>query len=457
MRSDETACGLYHKKFGVVRPAALWGDGESVRKRRPARGPDEDRRRVKRSKQYMGDEGVGTGFRSNGMGLPNHYTAGPGNNMSISSLSHHVEREYAVQAGHLQGHGNRGGAAGEGAWGEDEEAGEAGAGEGGDAQKARPRGKTSRYAPTESLLKASGVTAAQEQARLLQAVRTAASAAGGLPMEEFDPSALFDKGDDPAPVSVSASGDVADGEGADAAEGGAGNKEKVIRGHYHRAPVLRPGAAPGGDEEEEEEVEEVEEQRVQYDLQHHRFDPQHHYIREAQRAVEAAQRQQYLEEQEQIRSAAQAGAQIVYGEEQYQYYDPSTHGQYDPAQQYDTTVQMDPHGHLQSHGQEDSGMQVGQYGYVHPDPDLGQSGYSHDPHSLPHEFQHQHQQQHHDHQQTHQPQLQHQHDQQPVRYTDPGMDLAQQALDAGIHLPDGVDLGDVAGVPALMEVFGHLQ
>lgn len=29
-----SACGLYHSKFGVIRPPELWGDGKSVRKRK---------------------------------------------------------------------------------------------------------------------------------------------------------------------------------------------------------------------------------------------------------------------------------------------------------------------------------------------------------------------------------------------------------------------------------------
>ena len=30
------ACGLYHTKFGVIRPPELWGDGKSLKKRRAA-------------------------------------------------------------------------------------------------------------------------------------------------------------------------------------------------------------------------------------------------------------------------------------------------------------------------------------------------------------------------------------------------------------------------------------
>ncbi|ADV24026.1 hypothetical protein CNI04020 [Cryptococcus gattii WM276] len=37
------ACGLYHSKFGVIRPPELWGDGKSLKKRRSARpSADED-------------------------------------------------------------------------------------------------------------------------------------------------------------------------------------------------------------------------------------------------------------------------------------------------------------------------------------------------------------------------------------------------------------------------------
>lgn len=37
------ACGLYHSKFGVIRPPELWGDGKSLKKRRSTRpSVDED-------------------------------------------------------------------------------------------------------------------------------------------------------------------------------------------------------------------------------------------------------------------------------------------------------------------------------------------------------------------------------------------------------------------------------
>ncbi|ODN94685.1 hypothetical protein L198_04826 [Cryptococcus wingfieldii CBS 7118] len=45
------ACGLYHSKFGVIRPPELWGDGKSLKKRRTtvrAEGEDYSRKRPKR-------------------------------------------------------------------------------------------------------------------------------------------------------------------------------------------------------------------------------------------------------------------------------------------------------------------------------------------------------------------------------------------------------------------------
>ena len=49
------ACGLYYLKFKVIRPAELWGDGKSVRKRRigsrASTGADASRKRAKQDGQ----------------------------------------------------------------------------------------------------------------------------------------------------------------------------------------------------------------------------------------------------------------------------------------------------------------------------------------------------------------------------------------------------------------------
>ncbi|KAI9634001.1 uncharacterized protein MKK02DRAFT_38673 [Dioszegia hungarica] len=47
------ACGLYHRKFGVIRPPSLWGDGEAVKKRRAANGPEDGRRNRKVKKMLQ--------------------------------------------------------------------------------------------------------------------------------------------------------------------------------------------------------------------------------------------------------------------------------------------------------------------------------------------------------------------------------------------------------------------
>ncbi len=67
--TDHIACGLYHTKFGVIRPPELWGDGKSVKKRRPgqrasaaglqAEGEEgEKRKRRKRSGKRETEEEV---------------------------------------------------------------------------------------------------------------------------------------------------------------------------------------------------------------------------------------------------------------------------------------------------------------------------------------------------------------------------------------------------------------
>lgn len=62
-RADAPACGLYHAKFGVIRPPELWGDGKSVKKRKAsarvsAGGAGFDGKRKRKSAKFdMGDTG----------------------------------------------------------------------------------------------------------------------------------------------------------------------------------------------------------------------------------------------------------------------------------------------------------------------------------------------------------------------------------------------------------------
>lgn len=53
-----SACGLYQRRFGVIRPPSLWGDGEAVKKRRAPTGPDDGRRnrKVKKMLQTAEDQ-----------------------------------------------------------------------------------------------------------------------------------------------------------------------------------------------------------------------------------------------------------------------------------------------------------------------------------------------------------------------------------------------------------------
>lgn len=54
------ACGLYHAKFGILRPHELWGDGKSVKKRKAASrasvGYDNGKRKRKADMGQIMDE-----------------------------------------------------------------------------------------------------------------------------------------------------------------------------------------------------------------------------------------------------------------------------------------------------------------------------------------------------------------------------------------------------------------
>lgn len=59
-----SACGLYHTKFGVIRPPELWGDGKLVKKRRPGTRPsrggadDSSKKRRKKGEPESESEGL---------------------------------------------------------------------------------------------------------------------------------------------------------------------------------------------------------------------------------------------------------------------------------------------------------------------------------------------------------------------------------------------------------------
>ncbi|KAK4683574.1 hypothetical protein P7C73_g6669, partial [Tremellales sp. Uapishka_1] len=61
------ACGLYHNKFGVIRPPELWGDGKSVKKRKAGTrlrnpGPDErNGKKARKDENGMEDHAEGHG------------------------------------------------------------------------------------------------------------------------------------------------------------------------------------------------------------------------------------------------------------------------------------------------------------------------------------------------------------------------------------------------------------
>lgn len=66
MLANDSACGLYHAKFGVIRPPELWGDGKSVKKRKASartaggfESPNGGKRKRKSAKFDYTDDGSG--------------------------------------------------------------------------------------------------------------------------------------------------------------------------------------------------------------------------------------------------------------------------------------------------------------------------------------------------------------------------------------------------------------
>lgn len=107
------ACGLYYTKFGVPRPAELWGDGRTVKKRKASEG--KTRRKRKSSKfghDYDGDVGVVNGSHERGQsaagvaGDVEAADAGPDGDAeddahahSLNDVGRAVENMFAAAAG----------------------------------------------------------------------------------------------------------------------------------------------------------------------------------------------------------------------------------------------------------------------------------------------------------------------------------------------------------------------